>query len=76
MFAAELSMDPSSIPAHTEWDDMPNYCYSEITVQWDPPECEGALDIVELAPSGSYLPPDDGLLTRLDTNTWKYDAFD
>ncbi|MBU0719352.1 MAG: hypothetical protein KJ749_13985, partial [Planctomycetes bacterium] len=63
--AAVLTGDPTSIPATTEWDDMPDYSFSQITVTWDPPDCEGTLEIVELQGTGGYLPGDDGTLTPM-----------
>ncbi len=73
-----LTVDPSSIPATTEWEDMPDYSYSQVTVEWDPPECEGTLDIVEVEPLEGYLPPSDGALTPDAENgqLWYYTAFD
>ncbi len=72
-----LTLDPSYIPAKTPWPTMPNYSRSEITVEWDPPECEGRLEIVEIDNQGNgYLPPNNGTLTPINASLWRYDAFD
>jgi hypothetical protein len=73
---ATLSVDPSSIPAHTAWPSMPDYSHSEVTVQWDPPDCEGRLEIVGVEPTGGYQPPNQGTLNCINANLWRYDAFD
>lgn len=74
-------MNPSSISASTAWLGLPGGVNeSEITVTWDPPECDGTLEIAELEPDreGGYLPPNDGTLTQdpNDPNLWLYKAFD
>jgi len=57
-----------------------NISESDITVTWDPAECEGTLEIVELEPQQpfGYLPADEGTLTQspIIANLWRYDAFD
>ena len=72
-FAADLTLDPSSIPAFAGWGG-PNYRYSRITVEWDPPECEGRVEIAEVEPTGDYVPPNDGWVTK-DGDHWVYEAF-
>lgn len=73
---AVLSISPGTIPAITAWPGMPpNVNRSVITVTWNPTDCEGQLEISELQPEGSYVPSDEGTLTRVDANTWYYDAF-
>jgi len=56
----------------------PNISQSDIIVTWDPPQCVGRLEIVELEPQQpfGYLPADEGTLTPIDANRWRYDAFD
>jgi hypothetical protein len=73
---ATLSVDPSGIPAHTGWESMPDYSYSEITVQWDPPECEGTLKILDFVGDSGYTPPNKGTLAPIDATKWRYTAFD
>lgn len=73
---AVLALSPGTIPATTAWAGMPpNASRSVITVAWNPSDCEGRLEIADLQPEGSYVPSDEGVLTRLDANTWYYDAF-
>ena len=76
VFSATLSADPGKIPAKTACPTIPDFSYSEITVQWDPPECEGTLEIVEVIPDEMYLPSGDGTLDRIDATKWRYTAFD
>lgn len=71
-----LTLNPTFIPATTAWPGMPDYSYSEVTVEWNPPFCEGQLEIVEIQPLGGYVPPNAGTLTRINANLWRYDAFD
>ncbi|UCC32078.1 MAG: hypothetical protein JSU86_07315, partial [Phycisphaerales bacterium] len=78
---ATLTFDPSSIAATTDWPDIPvGINQSQITVTWDPPECEGTLEIVQLEPqqAGGYLPADEGTLSPDpdNDNLWHYTAFD
>jgi len=74
---ASLDADPTAIPATTAWLEMPpGISQSIITVNWVPPNCEGILEIVQIDPIQGYTPPDGGTLTRLDVNTWRYDAFE
>ena len=74
--SATLTVDPSSIPATTDWPEMPDYSYSEVTVTWDPPECEGTLEVVDLGLTDGYQPPSDGTLQRMSATVWRYTAFD
>ncbi len=73
---AVLTRDPSSISATTAWPDMPDFSFSEITVEWAPPECEGTLEVVELGLTDGYQPPSNGTLQRINTTLWRYTAFD
>jgi len=72
---SSLEADPTSIMATTAWPGMPPYNFSEINVEWDPLDCEGRLEIVELEAQQGYLPSDDGLITRMDQTRWEYTAF-
>jgi len=75
-FAAAITANPTSIPATTVWAGMPaNISQSTISVPWNPPECEGTVEIVEIDPIEGYVPPDEGTLTPDGQNTWRYDAF-
>lgn len=71
---ATLTLDPTFIPAYTAWPG-PNYAYADLTVQWDPPECEGTLEIVAVEPQGAYTPADGGSVVHLGANHWRYLAF-
>lgn len=72
---ATLTLDPSSIPAKTAWSG-PNYAFSNINVQRNPPECAGSLEVVLVEPQGSYVPPNQGSVKHLGANLWRYFAFD
>jgi hypothetical protein len=48
-----------------------------ITVAWNPPDCEGTLEIVTpLIGNNNYTPPNAGTLQRINATTWVYTAFD
>ena len=71
---ATMTALPAAIPASTAWPGMPNFSFSEIGVQWDPPDCEGTVEIAELI--GNYQPPGPGSLTWSNTaEVWIYTAF-
>jgi hypothetical protein len=74
--AAALAADPTAIAAKTACPAIPDYSYSEVTVQWDPPDCEGTLAIAEVVPDDMYLPSGNGTLERIDVTKWRYTAFD
>lgn len=72
--AVALSRDPTEISATTTWAGQNSaWTISEITVQWDPPQCEGTLIIKGL--EGEYQPPNQGTLTRVNSKLWRYTAF-
>ena len=50
--------------------------FSDITVTWNPPECEGTLQIVELVGDNGYVPPNQGTLVPIDATKWRYTTFD
>jgi hypothetical protein len=74
VLSATLTADPTDISAKSTgspWN------YSVITVAWNPPDCEGTLEIVTpLVGNNNYMPPNDGTLQRINATTWIYTAFD
>ena len=75
-FTATLSLNPTSIAGTTEWPDMPaSLNLSDITVTWDPPECVGSLEIVEIVGTLGYVPPEDGNLEKEDDTHWHYTSY-
>ena len=71
----ELSADPSSIPAWSNWVATP-YAGSQIDVTWLPPDCEGILAIVTpVVGDGGFVPPSEGTLRRESATRWIYGAF-
>jgi hypothetical protein len=75
---ATITLNPSAIAATTNYATMPNYTsYSDITVTWNPAECQGQLAIVAVEPVQGYTPPNEGTLTPpIKGTAWRYDAFD
>jgi len=71
-----LTADPTSIPATTAWPGMPPYNLSNIDVQWEPPDCEGRLEIVQIDPIDGYTPPNSGTIEKIDNTFWRYTSFD
>ncbi|RMD62885.1 hypothetical protein D6833_06315 [Candidatus Parcubacteria bacterium] len=72
---ATLQVDPAAIPASTTWPGIGDWSFAHVSVQWNPPECQGQLQIVDIEPLAGYVPLDMGTLTRIDATTWRYDAF-
>jgi len=73
--AAALGADPTAIPAKTVWPGAA-WHFSDITVTWSPPECEGTLKILDFVGDSGYTPPNKGTLAPVDATKWRYTAFD
>lgn len=74
--SATLAADPTAIPAGSAWEAIVPYAGSEITVTWEPTNCEGTLKIVELIGDGGYVPPTtEGTVERLEPTKWIYRPF-
>ena len=74
--SCSISLDPTSIPAKSIWQTILPWAAAELAVAWNPPECEGTLEIVELVGDGGYVPPtSEGSIVQLDETTWLYRAF-
>ena len=73
--SATLAADPTVIPAKTGWPSMPPWDISDITVAWDPPDCEGTLEILDFVGDSGYTPPNKGTLAP-DATKWGYTGFD
>ena len=74
--SATLAADPTTIPAASQWQTILPYAGSNITVTWEPVECEGVLQIVDLVGDGGYVPPTGrGSVERLEPTKWLYRAF-
>jgi hypothetical protein len=74
--SATLALDPSAIPASSDWQTILPYAGAHIIVTWDPPECAGALQIVDVDGDDGFEPPTPGTVEHLRGNTWIYRAFE
>ena len=76
VIGATLSRDPTSVPARHSCATVPEWGYSDLIVEWNPPiaGCDGILLIDRMEPAGpsGYLPEHPGTLMQQDTTHWRY----